>query len=134
MTTTATPRFAALPTAPAQPVSVLSDLASGHGLPVLQIARETGQLRVLAVLSTFVVSVLLGLFIARKAYQGYRATQSMPMLWLSVGIVLLTAVPAVLSAVLTTLTAVPGYLVVLATNGAEILGLIAIAYSLYGRF
>lgn len=134
MTTTPPLRPAALSNAPSRPATAVPDIAGGHALPALQVAQETSQLRVLAVLSTFVVSALLGLFIARKAYHGYRETRSMPMFWLSVGIVLLTAVPAVLSAVLTTLTALPGYLVVLATNGAEILGLVAIAYSLYGRF
>jgi hypothetical protein len=106
-------------------------------LPVdalLQVTRASGTLRLVAVLASFVVSVGLGLVIARKAYQGYRASRSEPMLYLACGIVLLTAVPAVLSTVLTTFALLPGYAVVLATNAAEIGGLLAIAYSLYGDF
>jgi hypothetical protein len=109
-------------------------LALDGTLPVLQVVQASGALRILAVLSTFLLSAVLGLVIARKAYQGYATTRSKPMLYLAVGIVLLTAVPALLSTVLTNLTALPGYQVVLVTNGAEILGLLSVAYSLYGDF
>jgi hypothetical protein len=108
--------------------------AAVHVSPVLQVVQGTGGLRVLAVLSTFLLTSLLGLAIAWKAYTGYAATRSKPMLYLAAGIVLLTAVPALLSTVLTNFTGLPGFLVVLATNGAEILGLLAVAYSLYGDF
>jgi hypothetical protein len=114
--------------------SSLGPLPAAQSLPVLQVVQSSGALRILAVLSTFLLSALLGLVIARKAYQGYAATRSKPMLYLAVGIVLLTAVPALLSTVLTNLTALPGYQVVLVTNGAEILGLLSVAYSLYGDF
>jgi hypothetical protein len=119
-----------LPLADLEPV-VVSLLAT---ITPLQVVQGTGTVRVLAVLSTFLVSSLLGLAIAWKAYAGYAATQSKPMLYLAAGIVLLTAVPALLSTVLTNLTGLAGFLVVLVTNGAEILGLLAIAYSLYGDF
>jgi hypothetical protein len=88
----------------------------------------------MTVLATFLLSSLLGLLIARKAYQGYLETRSKPMLYLAVGIVLLTAVPALLSSVLTTLTPLPGYIVVLVTNSSEIFGLLTIVYSLYADF
>jgi hypothetical protein len=109
-------------------------LALDGTLPVLQVVQASGALRILAVLSTFLLSAVLGLVIARKAYQGYATSRSKPMLYLAVGIVLLTAVPALLSTVLANLTALPGYQVVLVTNGAEILGLLSVAYSLYGDF
>lgn len=112
----------------------VADTLAGQSLPVLQVVQSSGTLRILAVLSTFLLSAVLGLVIARKAYQGYATTRSKPMLYLAVGIVLLTAVPALLSTVLTNLTALPGYQVVLVTNGAEILGLLSVAYSLYGDF
>ncbi|KAB1193579.1 hypothetical protein GJR96_09015 [Haloferax sp. MBLA0076] len=106
--------------------------------PALQLAlqvTETGSTtQVALVLASFVVSAVLGLFIARKAYQGYRRNDSTPMLLLAVGIVLLTAVPAVFSFGLSTFTTLPGSAVVLVTNLSEIAGLVAIAYSLYGRF
>lgn len=112
----------------------VADRVAGQSLPVLQVVQSSGALRILAVLSTFLLSAVLGLVIARKAYQGYATTRSKPMLYLAVGIVFLTAVPALLSTVLTNLTALPGYQVVLVTNGAEILGLLSVAYSLYGDF
>jgi uncharacterized membrane protein AbrB (regulator of aidB expression) len=100
----------------------------------LQVSQGSGSLRVAAVLGTFAVSALLGLVIARKAYHGYATSRSKPMFYLAVGIVLLTAVPALLSTVLTNLTGIAPFAVVLATNCAEIAGLLAIAYSLYGDF
>ena len=115
-------------------LTLSADVLVDQSLPVLQVVQASGGLRILAVLSTFLLSAVLGLVIARKAYQGYATTRSKPMLYLAVGIVLLTAVPALLSTVLTNLTALPGYQVVLVTNGAEILGLLSVAYSLYGDF
>jgi uncharacterized membrane protein len=100
----------------------------------LQVTQTGDTAQVLVVLATFLLSALLGLVIARKAYQGYRRNASRPMLYLAAGIVLLTAVPAMLSLSLSTFTDLPNYLVVVATNGSELLGLTAIAYSLYGRF
>lgn len=101
---------------------------------LLQVTQTGDTAQVLVVLATFLLSALLGLIIARKAYQGYRRNASPPMLYLAAGIVLLTAVPAILSLFLSTFTALPSYLVVVVTNGSELLGLLAIAYSLYGRF
>ncbi|WP_267641344.1 DUF7521 family protein [Haloarchaeobius amylolyticus] len=100
----------------------------------MQVSQPGTELQAAVVLATFVLSTLLGLFIARKAYQGYRRNDSGPMLFLAIGIVLLTAVPALLSVGLSTFTGLPGSLVVAATNVAELGGLVAIAYSLYGRF
>ncbi|WP_435319926.1 DUF7521 family protein [Haloarchaeobius sp. TZWSO28] len=100
----------------------------------LQVTETGSELQVAVVLATFLLSTLLGLFIARKAYQGYRRNDSGPMLFLAIGIVLLTAVPALLSVGLSTFTALPGSLVVTVTNLSELSGLVAIAYSLYGRF
>ena len=100
----------------------------------LQVTQTGDTAQVLVVLATFLLSAILGLVIARKAYQGYRRNASRPMLYLAAGIVLLTAVPAILSLFLSTFTALPSYLVVVVTNGSELLGLLAIAYSLYGRF
>jgi hypothetical protein len=101
---------------------------------LLQVTQTGDPAQVLVVLTTFLLAALLGLVIARKAYQGYRRNASLPMLYLAAGIVLLTAVPAVLSLFLSTFTDLPNYLVVVVTNGSELLGLVAIAYSLYGRF
>ncbi|WP_439027965.1 DUF7521 family protein [Haloarchaeobius sp. DT45] len=104
------------------------------GVVPLQASETGSELQVAVVLATFLLSTLLGLFIARKAYQGYRRNDSGPMLFLAIGIVLLTAVPAVLSVALSTFTSLPGSLVVTVTNLSELAGLVAIAYSLYGRF
>jgi hypothetical protein len=56
------------------------------------------------------------------------------MRYFALGVVLITAIPTVLSLVLTNMTDLPGYLVVISTNLTELLGLGAIAYALYGDF
>jgi hypothetical protein len=101
---------------------------------ILQISPTTELPVVIVVVVLFLVSALLGTLIALKAIQGYLKTGSRPMLYLALGIIFLTAVPAVLSFLLTTFTSTPAYMTVLFTKGAEIIGLVSIFYSLYGTF
>jgi hypothetical protein len=89
------------------------------------------------VLAVSLASVLLGLFIGYQAYRGFRRNDSRPMQFLSLGLILLTAVPFTMSFVGTAvfrfvpdLAALqdPLFLVV---RLIQFGGLAAIAYSLY---
>jgi len=100
----------------------------------LQVVEATGRLRLAVVLGSFLVTGLLGAAITYRAYQGYRRNRSEPMLYLALGLVLVTVVPPVVSLTLATLTALPGWLVVLAMTGSQTLGLLSVLYSLYGDF
>lgn len=84
----------------------------------------------LSVLSLLLVA-LLGTVIAVQAYRGYRRNDSRPMLYLSVGLSLLTLVPFLANVALAT-AGVDRVVVALAENFARLLGLVAITYSLYG--
>lgn len=111
--------------------SLLSALV-GVDPTLLQVDRTGETLRVLVVFATYLLGAVIGLLIAAKAWQGYRRNDSGPMLFLAAGIVLLTAVPAGLSLLLSNVGGVRESTIVLATNGSELVGLLAILYSLYG--
>jgi phosphoglycerol transferase MdoB-like AlkP superfamily enzyme len=99
-----------------------------------QVAPVANRPRLLVVLGAFVVTMALGLLIAYRAYQGYRRNRSEPMLYLAIGLILVTAVPPLVSLLLSNLTALPGWLVVLAMTTSQICGLLSVLYSLYGDF
>lgn len=84
----------------------------------------------LSVLGLLLVA-LLGTVIAVQAYRGYRRNDSRPMLYLAVGLALLTLVPFLLNVALATAGA-DRVAIALAENVARLLGLVAITYSLYG--
>ena len=71
-----------------------------------------------------------GLFVAYQAFRGYRRNGSRPMLYLAVGIVLLTAVPVGANAVLTVLTAATDAEIVLAITAAHLAGVLSVLYAL----
>ncbi|MFB6159697.1 MAG: hypothetical protein ABEJ61_00795 [Haloferacaceae archaeon] len=104
---------------------------AGAALQVVAVGDRT---RFLVVLGSFAVTAVLGLLVAYRAYQGYRRNRSEPMLYLAVGLVLVTAVPPLLSLVLSNATALAGWLVVLAMTASQTAGLVSILYSLYGDF
>ncbi len=84
----------------------------------------------LSVVSLLLVA-LLGAVIAVQAYRGYRRNDSRPMLYLAVGLCLLTLVPFLANVFLAT-AGVDRVEIALAENIARLLGLLAITYSLYG--
>lgn len=84
----------------------------------------------LSVASLLLVA-LLGTLIAVQAYRGYRRNDSRPMLYLAVGLCLLTLVPFLLNVTLAT-AGVERVKIALAENVARLLGLLAITHSLYG--
>lgn len=75
------------------------------------------------------VTVVLGLYISYQAYRGYRRNQSRPMLFLSVGIVLLTFVPAVFSTLAANLAVIASVSVLLSFL-SRLLGLLSILYGI----
>ncbi|WP_290818899.1 hypothetical protein [Halovivax sp.] len=86
----------------------------------------------LTVASLFLVAAL-GTVIAYQAYRGYRRNDARSMLYLAVGLALLTLVPFLLNVALTTLFAADQVVTIFAENVSRLLGLVAIMYSLYGR-
>lgn len=84
----------------------------------------------LSVASLLLVA-LLGTLIAVQAYRGYRRNDSRSMLYLAVGLALLTLVPFLVNVALAT-AGVDRVEVALAENVSRLLGLVAITYSLYG--
>lgn len=71
-----------------------------------------------------------GLFVAHRAYSGYRRNGSRPMLYLAAGVVLLTAVPFAVNAALTVLTGATDAQILLALTAAHLAGVAAILYAL----
>jgi len=85
------------------------------------------------------VSALVGLFVGYQAFRGLRRNQSRPMRYLSVGLILLTAVTYSV-AFLGTLLFRVGVLELtlqrwfrLSVRALQLVGLVLIAYSLYAR-
>ncbi|WP_254764705.1 DUF7521 family protein [Natrinema marinum] len=86
----------------------------------------------LTVASLFLVA-LFGTVIAYQAYRGYRRNGARSMLYLSLGLLLLTLCPFVLNVTVTTLFEPERIVIVLLENVSRLLGLVAITYSLYGQ-
>lgn len=86
------------------------------------------------------IAMVLGLFITFQAYRGYRRNVSRPLLFLALGIALLTVVPFAFSIILTAVGSPPGtgfgvylYWLGVATRLCQTGGLICILYSLHIR-
>ncbi|ELY99861.1 hypothetical protein C482_10267 [Natrialba chahannaoensis JCM 10990] len=93
---------------------------------------EATMFELFTVVSLFLVA-LFGTVIAYQAYRGYRRNDARSMLYLAVGLLLLTLFPFVLNVVLNTMTATDRIVTVFAKNLSRLLGLVAIMYSLYGQ-
>lgn len=76
------------------------------------------------------VIAVAGVFVAYQAYRGYQRNQSRPMLYLALGIVLLTAVPASVNYGLSSLTTATEAGILLAITVAHLGGVAAILYAL----
>lgn len=79
---------------------------------------------------TDVLSALLGLVIAYYAYRGYRRNDSRPMLFISVGFVLVLAVPFLLLLVYLAVPVLPETVTALLTQTSQVAGLLSILYAL----
>lgn len=71
-----------------------------------------------------------GLFVATLAYLGYRRNGSRPMLYLAVGIILLTAVPVSIDYGLSTMTPATDAVILLGVTIVHLSGVGAILYAL----
>ena len=94
----------------------------------------------LVLLAVTLLGLVLGLAIVFQAYRGYRRNASRPMLWLAVGLVLLTVVPFLLSLVVASVgprlgfgPTVYAYHVPILGRLVEVAGLVSVLYSLYCR-
>lgn len=93
---------------------------------------EAPLFEVLTVASLFLVA-LVGTLIAYQAYRGYQRNDSASMLYLSIGLLLLTAFPFLINIFITTLISPSQVVTVFFENTSRLLGLLAIMYSLYGH-
>jgi len=94
----------------------------------------------LVLLAVTLLALVLSLAIVFQAYRGYRRNRSQPMLWLAVGLVLLTVVPFVISLTVASAGTALGfgpvvyaYYVPILNRLIEVVGLACILYSLYSR-
>ncbi|WP_227354323.1 DUF7521 family protein [Haladaptatus salinisoli] len=76
------------------------------------------------------VTAIAGAFVAYQAYRGYRRNESRPMLYLAVGIALLTVVPVGVDYALVALTGATDAEILLPVTVAHLAGVAAILYAL----
>ncbi|SEV82757.1 DUF7521 family protein [Natrinema salifodinae] len=93
---------------------------------------EATLFELLTVASLFLVA-LFGTIIAYQAYRGYRRNDATSMLYLAVGLLLLTLFPFLLNVIVTTLVSPERIVIALLENISRLVGLVAITYSLYGQ-
>jgi hypothetical protein len=93
---------------------------------------EATLFELLTVASLFLVA-LVGTLIAYQAYRGYRRNDAPSMLYLSIGLGLLTVVPFLVNVTVTTLVGPERIVIALLENVSRLAGLVGITYSLYGR-
>lgn len=105
-----------------------------------QFTSDPGAIDYLVLLMLTLVATVMGLYIVFQAYRGYRRNNSRRMLFLAIGLALLTVVPFVLSIVVAGVGQRLGFeqrvytsYVPIVSRGLEICGLSAILYSLYAR-
>ncbi|SEP76474.1 DUF7521 family protein [Natrinema salaciae] len=93
---------------------------------------EATLFELVTVASLFLVA-LFGTLIAYQAYRGYRRNGATSMLYLAIGLLLLTLFPFLINVVMATLVSSDRIVIALLENVSRLLGLVAITYSLYGR-
>ncbi|WP_247003892.1 DUF7521 family protein [Halosolutus gelatinilyticus] len=93
---------------------------------LLWTATTGGELIAISAGATAVV----GLLVAGLAYRGYRRNRSPPMLYLAVGILLLTAIPVAVNGALLRLTTATDAEILLLVTLAHLGGVIAVLYAL----
>ena len=86
----------------------------------------------LTVASLFLVA-LIGTLIAYQAYRGYRRNDATSMLYLALGLLLLTLCPFLINVAVNSFTSADQIVTVFLENMSRLAGLVAITYSLYGR-
>lgn len=96
---------------------------------LLHLADAFGNVEGLVLLFPTMIAVA-GVFVAYQAYRGSQRNQSRPMLYLALGIVLLTAVPAGVNYGLSSLTTATDAVILLALTVVHLTGIVAILYAL----
>ncbi|GGM60292.1 phosphoglycerol transferase MdoB-like AlkP superfamily enzyme [Halarchaeum rubridurum] len=103
-------------------------------------ADATAYAGYLVLLAVTLLALVLSLAIVLQAYRGYRRNRSRPMLYLALGLVLLTVVPFAISLAVASLGQRLGfgplvytYYAPIVSRVVEIAGLASILYSLYVR-
>ncbi len=92
---------------------------------------QASTFELLTVVSLLLVAIV-GTLIAVQAYRGYRRNDSQAMLYLAIGLALLTLGPFVVNVVLTSLGGTEQPTIVFVENVSRLAGLCSITYSLYG--
>ncbi|QFU84972.1 DUF7521 family protein [Natronorubrum aibiense] len=93
---------------------------------------EAPLFELLTVASLFLVA-LFGTVIAYQAYRGYRRNDARSMLYLAVGLLLLTLCPFLINVTVTTVFSPRQLVTAFLENVSRLVGLVAIMYSLYGH-
>jgi hypothetical protein len=106
------------------------DLCAYASAPLLQAGSRFDSAIQVWLTGYELVGAVLGLFIAYQAYRGYRRNESRPMLFMSLGFVLVVGVPVLLTVPFLLVPSIPqaGYQFVIQT--AEVAGLVCIIYAL----
>lgn len=86
-------------------------------------------------IANYVLILTLSLIIVYQAYRGYRQNGSRPLLFLALGVVLLTIAPAVVTILSSPFVSTPTFGSVISplTGSIRVAGLASIIYSIYGR-
>lgn len=108
--------------------------AAGLDAPTTAVVQTTGGSSTLVAL-VFValfVATILSLYVAARLYQGYRTGGTGGMLWLGIGLVLLTTVPLVLRLVLTNVPGIGPTTRALAATACQLAGLLVVLGVIYG--
>lgn len=114
--------------------SLLQTVARLAGLtPALSSIEVTGgsTLVVVGVFVLLAIATVLSLLVTYRYARGYLATGARPLLWLAVGLFLLTAAPTFVRLVLANVGGGPGTVQTLVTSTSELLGLLTILYTIY---
>ncbi len=79
------------------------------------------------------LAFLLACWIVLRAYRGYQDSSAAALLWLAIGIALLSAAPTMTRFLLPTLTDLPSVTVQVVATTGELAGLLAILYAIFGN-
>lgn len=98
-------------------------------LPLQSITDET--VVVVLLFISFFVAVVLSLVVGVKGLQSYRVSHDRGIVFLTVGILLLSGVAGSINVAFTLFTAVPGWIVTTGANLVRLLGVIIIIVTIY---
>ncbi|WP_348610031.1 hypothetical protein [Halobaculum rarum] len=111
----------------------LAALATLSALPALQTATGGSPTVVLLVFAMLFVAVVLSLYLARRLYDGYRASGGRRRLLLGIGLVLVTTVPILLRLLLSNVPGTDPAVRSLAVTASQLVGLLIVLGVIYDR-